>query len=94
LCQGKSNAIAVGGYDDPAFALRNAFLRCLHAEELVRPRHLLVGGVENDEVANQIDQPRLAARLRERAVWERARRIQYRRGKPKPPNRNQSLKRL
>ena len=46
---------ALGVPDDAAFALRDARLGCLHAEELVRPRHLLLPGFEDHEVANQIE---------------------------------------
>ena len=47
----------------PPSRLRDALLRGLHAEELVRPRHLLLAGIEDDEVADQVEQPRLVAHL-------------------------------
>ncbi len=54
-------AAALGVPDDAALALGDAFLRGLHSEELVRPRHFLLAGVEDDEVADQVEQPRLVA---------------------------------
>ena len=57
--------------DDAALAPGDAFLRRLHAEELVRPRHLLLAGVEDDEVADQVEQARLVAELRQRPVEQR-----------------------
>ena len=54
-------AAALGVPDDAALALGDAFLRGLEAEVLVRPRHLLVAGVEQDAVADQVEQPRLVA---------------------------------
>ncbi len=41
---------------------------------LVRPWHLLLAAVEDDEVADQIEQPRLRAHLRQRPVEQRPRR--------------------
>ena len=64
-------AAALGVPDDAALALGDALLRGLHAEELVRPRHLLLAGVEDDEVADQVEQPRLVAQLRQRPVEQR-----------------------
>ena len=56
----------------PPSRLRDALLRRLHAGELVRARHLLLAGVEDDEVADQVEQPRLVAQLRQRPVEQRA----------------------
>src|SRR5690348_3483233 len=57
--------------NDATFALRDAFLRSLHGEELVRPRDFFLTGVEDYKIANQIEQPLLAAHLRKRAVEQR-----------------------
>ena len=65
-------AAALGVPDDAALALGDAFLRGLHAEELVRPRHLLLAGVEDDEVADQVEQPGLVAELGQRPVEQRS----------------------
>ena len=65
-------AAALGVPDDAALALGDALLRRLHAEELVRPRHLLVAGVEDDEVPDQVEQPRLVAQLGQRPVEQRS----------------------
>ena len=65
-------AAALGVPDDAALALGDALLRGLHAEELVRPRHLLLAGVEDDEVADQVEQPGLVAQLGERPVEQRS----------------------
>ena len=46
---------ALGVPDDAAFALRDACLGGLRSEELVRPRHLLVACVEDDEVPDQVE---------------------------------------
>jgi hypothetical protein len=59
---------ALGVPDDAAFAPGDALLCGLDAEELVRPWHLLLAGIEDHEVADQVEQPRLAAQLRERPV--------------------------
>ena len=56
----------------PPSRLADAFLRRLHADELVRARNLLVAGVEDDEVADQVEQPRLVAHLRQRPVEQGA----------------------
>src|SRR6185437_9649466 len=61
-------AAALGVPDDAALALADALLRGLHAEELVWPRNLLLTGIEDDEVADQVEQPRLVTELRQRAV--------------------------
>ena len=61
-------AAALGVPDDAALAPGDALLRGLHAEELVRPRHLLLAGVEDDEVADQVEQPGLVAELCQRPV--------------------------
>ena len=58
--------------DDAALALRDTFLRRFHAEELVRPRHLLLAGVEDHEVADQVEQARLVTELRQRPVEQRS----------------------
>ena len=65
-------AAALGVPDDAALALGDAFLSGLHAEELVRPRHLLLAGVEDDEVPDQVEQPGLVAQLGERPVEKRS----------------------
>ena len=46
--------------DDAALALPNALLRRLHARELMRARHLLDAVVEDDEVADQVEQAGLS----------------------------------
>ena len=66
-------AAALGVPDDAALAPGDALLGSLHAEELVRPRHLLVAGVEDDEVADQVEQSSLGAELRQRPVEQRSR---------------------
>ena len=66
-------AAALGVPDDTAFTPAEALLGGLHAEELVRPRHFLVAGVEDDEVADQVEQPSLGAELRQRPVEQRSR---------------------
>jgi len=65
-------AAALGVPDDAAFAPGDALLCGLHAEELVRPRHLLLAGVEDDDVADQVEQPGLVAELRQRPVKQRS----------------------
>ena len=70
-------AAALGVPDDAALALADALLRGLHAEELVRPRHLLLAGVEDDEVADQVEQPGLLAHLGQRPVEERSGRWRF-----------------
>jgi len=44
--------------DDTAFALADTLLCCLDAGELMRARHFLATGVEDDEVAYQVEQAR------------------------------------
>ncbi len=65
-------AAALGVPDDAALAPGDTFLRGLHAEKLVRPRHLLLAGVEDHEVADQVEQPGLVAELCQRPVEQRA----------------------
>ena len=49
----------------------DARLRRLDRLELVRPRHLLVAGVEEDKVADQVEQPHSIAQLGKRPVEQR-----------------------
>ena len=56
--------------DDAALAPRDPLLRGFHGEELMRPRNFLVPGIEDDKIADQIEQPGLIAELRERPVEE------------------------
>jgi len=65
-------AAPLGVPDDTTFPLADARLGGLHGEELVRPRYLLLAGVEDDEVADQIEQPRLVAHLDQRPVEQRS----------------------
>src|SRR5262245_50836148 len=66
-------AAALGVPDDAALALRNAFLRRLHAKKLVRPWHLLLTGVKDHEVADQVEEPRFVTELRQRPIEQRSR---------------------
>jgi len=59
--------------DDAALAPRDPLLRGFHGEELMRPRNFLVPGIEDDKIADQIEQPGLIAELRERPVEETSR---------------------
>ena len=61
----------MGVPDDAALAPGDALLRRLHAEELVRARHLLLAGVEDHEVTDQVEQAGLVAELRQRPVEQR-----------------------
>ncbi len=65
-------AAPLGVPDDATLAPGDAVLRGLHAEELVRPRHLLLAGVVDDEVADQVKQSCLVAELRQRPVKQRS----------------------
>ena len=56
----------------PPSRLPDAFLRRLHARELMRARHLLDAVVEDDEVADQVEQAGLLAHLGQRPVQQRA----------------------
>ena len=58
--------------DDAALALADAFLRRLHARELMRARHFLGAAVEDDEVADEVEQAGLFAHLGQRPVQQRA----------------------
>jgi hypothetical protein len=57
--------------DDAALAPFEPLLGRLHAEELVRPRDLLLAGVEDHEVADQVEEAFLVAELRQGPVEER-----------------------
>ncbi|MCY1299122.1 hypothetical protein D9M69_474710 [compost metagenome] len=57
-------ATALGVPDHPTFMFGDAFLGSLDALELVLTRHLLLAGVKDDEVADQVEQPGLVAQLR------------------------------
>src|SRR4051812_31049243 len=65
-------AAALGMPDDAALVLGDTLLGRLHAGKLVWARHLLLPGVEDDEVADQIEQPGPIAQLSERAIEERS----------------------
>src|SRR5690606_15906303 len=54
----------LGVPDDAALAASGKLLRSLDPELLMRPGQLLDPGVEQDEIAHQLDQPFLAAELR------------------------------
>ena len=56
--------------DDAAFAPPHERLRRPHAEILVVPAKLLHPGVEHDEVMDQLQKPRLAAKLQQRRVQQ------------------------
>ena len=64
---------ALGVPDDTPFVLLDACPRGHYAEELMRPRHLLLPGVEDHEIANEVQQPRLVAHLGQRPVDQRSR---------------------
>ena len=63
-------AASLGVPDDATLADANAFLGRLHARKLMRARHLLDAVVENDEVADQIEEPGLLAHLGEGPVHQ------------------------
>jgi len=64
-------AAALGVPDHPALAPGDARLRRLDRQELVRPGHLLAACVEDDEMMDQIEQPRLLAQPGKRPVEQR-----------------------
>ena len=72
--QHHQNALAatLGVPDHPAFSLCEALLSGLYALVLVLPWHLLEARVEDHEVAEQIQQPLLAAHLGQRAIQQGA----------------------
>ena len=60
--------------DDPALAFADALLGRLHTGELMLARHLFDAVVENDEVADQIEQPGFLTHLGERTIQQSPRR--------------------
>src|ERR1700719_1892865 len=54
--------------DNAALPFCHALLRRFHSCELMRARHLLSTCIEDDEVANQVEQTALLAHLGERPV--------------------------
>ena len=65
---GQALAAALGVPDDAALAPLHELLRGLHAEILVVAAELLDAGVEDDEVVDQFQKPRLVAELDQRPV--------------------------
>src|ERR1035441_10014225 len=65
-------AAALGVPDYSAFLAPDALLRGLYARELMRPRHFLSAAIEDDEVADEIEQTVLVAHLGKRTVQNRA----------------------
>ncbi len=73
--------------DDAALAFADAFLRRLHARELMRTRHLLDAVVEDDEVADQVEQAGLLAHLGQWPVQQGAGGERARVRRPSSPRR-------
>jgi len=78
-------AAALGVPDDTALAPADAFACRQHTGELMRPRHLLAAGVEDDEVPDEIEQAALLAQLGQGPVQQRAGQWRRARGGPRLP---------